>query len=90
VKTTHLRETVGQSKLGKMHENVGQRDALYLFVCHLEWCNKGNLAAYQELLAALDDENCDIRNVAEVLLQRASPRPRRTERSLEARSLEAK
>jgi hypothetical protein len=67
-----------------MSENVGQRDPLYLFACHLEWHNSGNIAAYQELLAALDDHNCDIRMVAEALLHRSSPRPERTKRSVES------
>jgi len=58
-----------------MSDNVGHRDALYLFACHLEWRNNRNLPAYQELLAALDDPNNDIRLVAEVLLHRKSPRP---------------
>lgn len=38
-----------------MSDNVGHRDHLYLFACHLEWRNHRNLAAYQDLLAALDD-----------------------------------
>ncbi len=55
-----------------MSEKIEHRDALYLFACHLEWRTKRNLAAYQELLAALDDHDCDIRCVAESLLQRSS------------------
>ncbi len=58
-----------------MSENVGHRDALYLFACHLEWRNKRNLAAYQELVAALDDPDYETRNVAQVLLHRSSPHP---------------
>jgi hypothetical protein len=50
------------------------RDPLYLFACHLEWCNKGRLDTYQELIAALDDCDEDIRKVAEDLLHRVSPR----------------
>ena len=56
-----------------MSNNVGHRDPLYLFVCHLEWHKKRNLAAYQELLAALDDPNEEIRTVAEMLLHRTHP-----------------
>lgn len=63
-----------------MFENVRQRDALFLFVCHLEWHRRRNLVAYGELLAALDDPDCEIRTVAEVLLQRNSPRPRPAEK----------
>jgi hypothetical protein len=58
-----------------MSDSVRQRDALYLFACHLAWHKKQNVAAYEELLAALDDSNENIRIVAEVLLQRSSPRP---------------
>jgi hypothetical protein len=65
-------------------ENVGQHDPLYLFACHLEWHNRGNLAAYQDLLAALDDLDYSVRVVAEVLLRRSSPRPQPGEKSLEA------
>ena len=54
-----------------------QRDALYLFLCHLEWHNWGNLVAYKELVAALDDRDPDIREVAESLLHRRSPHPKR-------------
>jgi hypothetical protein len=54
-----------------MPENIIDRDPLYLFACHLEWRSRGNLAAYQELLAALNDDDCDIRTVAEVLLAEA-------------------
>ena len=61
-----------------MSEKIEHRDDLYLFVCHLEWRTKRNLAAYQELLAALDDHDDDIRRLAESLLHRSSPRPERT------------
>ena len=54
-----------------------QRDALYLFFCHLEWHNQRNLGAYKELVAALDDRDPDIRQVAESLLHRCSPYPKR-------------
>ena len=36
-----------------------KRSKANLFACHLEWRTKRNLAAYQELLAALDDHNDD-------------------------------
>ena len=67
-----------------MSENLEHRDALYLFVCHLEWRDKRNVAAYEELVAALDDPNCEIRDVAEVLLSRSSPRPEATDTNLKA------
>jgi hypothetical protein len=73
-----------QIELTEMLENVGHRDPLYLFLCHLEWHNRRNLAGYQELLAALDDNDSDIRMVAEVLLHRSSPRFEPTERTVEA------
>ncbi len=54
---------------------VGNRDPLYLFVCHLEWrCHK-DIRAYAELMAALDDPDQAIRRLAEMLLHRSSPRP---------------
>ncbi len=65
-----------------MSKHVKRRDVLYLLACHLEWKNKRRLAAYLELLCALDDQNCNIRNVAEVLLQRSSPRPQPSEKRL--------
>jgi len=64
--------------LTDMSEKIGHRDPLYLFACHLEWRIKRNLAAYEELLAALDDQDDDIRCLAESLLHRSSPRPERT------------
>ena len=45
-------------------------DALYLFCCHLEWRDRQNADAYKELVAALDDEDAGIRQVAESLLHR--------------------
>lgn len=67
-----------------MPERIGHRDALYLFACHLEWLTKRNLAAYQELLAALDDHDGEIRLLAERLLHRSSPRPERTATSIKS------
>lgn len=57
-------------------EGKQRRDPVFLFACHLEWRDKGNFKAYEELVAALDDANEDIRVLAEHLLHRASPRPR--------------
>jgi hypothetical protein len=68
----------------EMLENIGHRDPLYLFLCHLEWHTRRNLGAYQELIAALDDNDYSIRMVAEVLLHRISPRFEPTERRVEA------
>jgi hypothetical protein len=58
--------------------NGGQQthDPLYLFACHLEWRLRGDLRAYRELIAALDDSDPEIRAVAETLLRRPSPRPK--------------
>jgi hypothetical protein len=64
-----------------MGDSGRQRDPLYLFTCHLEWHRRQNVAAYEELLAALDDSDEKIRIVAEVLLQRSSPRPTLAETS---------
>ena len=63
--------------------HVGIRDPLYLFACHLEWHKKGNVAAYEELLAALDDPDERNRAVAEALLKRSSPRPQPGKASVE-------
>ena len=62
-----------------MSETSGRGDPLYLFFCHLEWHRKNNLAAYDELLAALDDSDPDIRSVAEVLLRQDSLRVEATQ-----------
>jgi hypothetical protein len=71
-------------ELADMSEKLEYRDPLYLFACHLEWRNRGNLAAYQELLAALGDPDCDIRVVAEVLLHRDSQVSELAEKSVES------
>ena len=49
------------------------------FLCHLEWRNRHNLAAYNELVAALDDGEPAIRELARDLIHRQSPRPTRSE-----------
>ena len=56
---------------------AGSHAALYLFACHLEWHRRQNLGAYQELVVALDDSDKKIREIAEELLHRSSPRPQR-------------
>ncbi len=56
-----------------------RRDPLYLFACHLEWRDRRNIKAYQELVAALDDPDEEVRAVAESLLHRSSPRPHQGE-----------
>jgi hypothetical protein len=52
-----------------------RRDPLYLFACHLEWRNRRSLQDLEELVAALDDRDSEIRHLAELLLHRSSPRP---------------
>jgi len=54
------------------------RDPLYIFLCHLEWRNRGVLSAYTELVAALSDSDPEIRILAESLIRRCSPRPGRS------------
>jgi hypothetical protein len=54
--------------------NNAHRDPLYLFACHLECRRKRNAAAYDELVAALPDSNCDTRVIAEVPLSQTSQR----------------
>ena len=68
-----------------MSKTNQHRDALYLFACHLEWHIKGNVAAYRELVAALDDPDGDVRTLAESLLHRSSPRRKRIENGIETR-----
>ena len=61
-------------ELKSRHASSLRRNPLYLFACQVEWCSKGRVDAYQELIAALDDPDDDIRRVAENLLHRSSPR----------------
>jgi hypothetical protein len=68
------RRLVDKQEVGKK-----QKDPLYLFQCHIEWRDKKNLQAYQELISALDDADENVRELAEDLLHRASPRPRASE-----------
>lgn len=58
---------------------MSDRDPLYLFLCHLEWRNCHNLAAYNELVAALHDGEPAIRELAQNLIRLKSPRPQRTQ-----------
>jgi hypothetical protein len=67
-----------------MSDSGRQRDPLYLFACHLEWRERRNVAAYEELLAALDDPHNNIRLVAEMLLKRSSPRPQPSEQDIDS------
>jgi hypothetical protein len=45
------------------------RDPLYLFACYSEWHFGTNVAAYKELVTALDDSDPDVQLVAESLLK---------------------
>jgi hypothetical protein len=74
---SHLVESVrsDSTSLADISENNETRDALYLFACHVEWCTKQSLVEYRELLAAIDDHDCDIRALGEELLTRSSSRP---------------
>ena len=56
-------------------EAPAPRDVVYLVACYLHWCRRHDLFAYSQLVAALDDEDEDVRLVAGVLVQRSSPRP---------------
>ena len=55
---------------------MSDRDPLYLFLCHLEWRNRGVLSARAELVDALSDNDPEIRAVAQNLIQRSSQRPK--------------
>jgi len=73
-------EAVRNDRRNELHDprltkEAAARDPLYLFACHLAWHQNGDVKAYQELVAALDDRNPDIRKVAENLLHRPSPWP---------------
>ena len=74
--------TIGLARPGLSEQSTiaGKHDPLYLFVCHVEWHQRRNLEAYQELVAALDDSDNRIRTMAEMMLHRSSPRPRRKRR----------
>jgi len=72
------REAVESDRGTELHDphfTAAARDPLYLFACHLAWQQNGDVKAYQELVAALDDRNPDILKVAENLLHRPSPWP---------------
>lgn len=68
----------------EMSDRVRHHSPLYLFACHLEWRDRRNVAAYQELVAALDDPDDGIRAVAEALLKRKSPRRQADQKTIEA------
>ena len=72
VETTTGAESPHDTQFG---DSTVPKDPLFLFACHLAWHRDGDVNAYQELVAALDDRNPDIRAVAENLLHRLSPRP---------------
>jgi hypothetical protein len=72
---------VGTFVIGTVHDRSNP-DALYLFACHLEWHHRRSLGAYQALVAALDDSENGIREIAELLLHRISPRPQREKRGV--------
>jgi len=58
-------------------DSTPARDPLYIFLCCALWRREANLKAYQEVVAALDDSDPDIRALAGDLLRRSSPRPKR-------------
>jgi len=66
-----------------MPETMPDRDPIYLFLCHLEWRKHRRIAAYHELIAALDDHDPAIRKLAEDLIRRGSPRTRTREEHLQ-------
>ncbi len=69
------------TKYTNILERPKERDSLFLFLCEMQWRERHDLYAYQELVAALDDTNEDIRTLAEDLLHRSSPRHRNTQLS---------
>ena len=86
-----VREDVSSGRVGRDLTRTGlskrstiarNHDPLYLFACHLDWHYRRNLAAYQELVSALDDSDNRIRAIAEMLVHRTSPRPPRKSRGV--------
>jgi hypothetical protein len=73
---------LSEPSLSEASTIAGTQDPLYLFACHLEWRHWRKLAAYQALVAALDDSDQRIRVIAEMLLHRSSPRPQRKGRGV--------
>ena len=69
------RERNGEFARAKKRIVTRHGDPLYLFARHLEWRAGGSIDAYQDLIAALDDPNKDIRAIAEMLVRRSSPHP---------------
>ena len=74
--------TLSERSLLEPSTIAGIQDPLYLFACHLEWHHWRKLGAYQVLVAALDDSDQRIREIAEMLLHRRSPRPPRESRGV--------
>jgi hypothetical protein len=68
---------LSEQSLSEAPTITGTQDPLYLFACHLEWHLWRNPAAYQALVAALDDSENRIREIAEMLLGCGPPRPYR-------------
>ena len=67
---------LGSEQPARREDATCGRDPIYLFACHLEWRDHRNLRAYHDLVAALDDPDQNIRNLAEELLHRSSPHPK--------------
>jgi hypothetical protein len=74
--------TLSERSLSKRSTTAGNHDPLYLFACHLDWQHRRNFAAYQALIAALDDSDNRIREIAEMLVHSSSPRPPRESRGV--------
>ena len=66
-----------QSQTAERLKQACRWDPLYLFACHVEWHTEGNLRAFQDLLAALEDSSEEVRVVAESLLWPAVPTPQK-------------
>jgi hypothetical protein len=77
---TRLPKSPSEPSLSKRSTIAGNHDPLYLFACHLDWQYRRKLAAYQGLVSALDDSDNRIREIAEMLVHRSSPRPPRESR----------
>ena len=76
VKQNSVRDVDHAERPTQVFRSRRHRNPVYLLDCYLEWCNSRTVAAYQQLVAALDDCDEETRTVAETLLHRCSPRRR--------------
>ena len=79
---TTVKEVEFEKEQCKAGHDDGRPNAVYLFACHVQWNNYGDLKAYQVLITALDSNDEEVRKIAEALLRRKSPRGRGVARNI--------